>query len=190
MRGENIDKFVPCEKLIGTSPRARGKQQLEAASYRSQRNIPACAGKTPSAEERGKGCSEHPRVRGENSVRIFKSSMDKGTSPRARGKQSTRSRHFFAVRNIPACAGKTDQDLGYAIKREEHPRVRGENHAPNLGWYQGQGTSPRARGKLHPVFSRLGIVRNIPACAGKTPTPTRSFSPIRNIPACAGKTCK
>ena len=74
----------------------------------------------------------------------------------------------FKVRNIPACAGKT-YDFEYRHSdSEEHPRVRGENmHAVHAAG-KPNGTSPRARGKQIALDTTLDLVRNIPACAGKT----------------------
>ena len=61
--------------------------------------------------------------------------------------------------------------LGLLIANAEHPRVRGENGADNAAALTTAGTSPRARGKHAVLRSRLGVIRNIPACAGKTMSP-------------------
>ena len=47
--------------------------------------------------------------------------------------------------------------------RGENPYIRGQTVAID-------GTSPRARGKQSNVFIEKTLVRNIPACAGKTGT--------------------
>ena len=77
----------------------------------------------------------------------------------------------MSCRNIPACAGKTTSVWDCRQSMPEHPRVRGENlslsHADNVT----EGTSPRARGKPGPKATATPLLRNIPACAGKTGLP-------------------
>ena len=73
------------------------------------RNIPACAGKTSTASILTQGLPEHPRVRGENCEGRVSLSVYIGTSPRAQGKQKTVLAWCYFRRNIPACAGKTEE---------------------------------------------------------------------------------
>ena len=91
-----------------------------------------------------------------------------GTSPRARGKLGVLGGLVSAGRNIPACAGKTCAAAPSPQPDAEHPRVRGENSGmagfPTLT----EGTSPRARGKRSFQSISPLMMRNIPACAGKT----------------------
>ena len=116
--------------------------------------------------------SEHPRVRGENSIKSCVTSVTLGTSPRARGKRILHLFNLTPSRNIPACAGKTTSSGNPHPGDSEHPRVRGEN------WWQptddgGEvGTSPRARGKHDYDVAAIAEERNIPACAGKTGFPS------------------
>ena len=170
VRGENQQHHWPPLWCNGTSPRARGKHQHVKVGLGPIRNIPACAGKTANHERFGKKDREHPRVRGENGFRRSTALPDGGTSPRARGKPT---RNFVRVRferNIPACAGKTDCLWGLIGTPQEHPRVRGENRQPATAATVSAGTSPRARGKPAGYSPQHGRYRNIPACAGKTPT--------------------
>ena len=91
--------------------------------------------------------TEHPRVRGENNfVKILNNSLI-GTSPRARGKLHKGFLALGGVRNIPACAGKTNPAALGDPEKPEHPRVRGENFGNNNFIEKPEGTSPRARGK-------------------------------------------
>ena len=46
--------------------------------------------------------------------------------------------------------------------------MRGENMVETIADNQGEGTSPRARGKLTWSVDQEDDERNIPACAGKT----------------------
>ena len=92
----------------------------------------------------------------------------RGSSPRVRGKPMTWPHFatFFGL--IPACAGKTLIGDGRANDGEAHPRVCGENTFSAVHGEHPHGSSPRVRGKQIGEFSGAGLVRLIPACAGKT----------------------
>ena len=86
-RGENPAPPAPTNTYLGTSPRTRGKLGGATMEYRSDRNIPAHAGKTSP---------------------FFKTSPRAvGTSPRTRGKPEKIGCPTSSIRNIPAYAGKT-----------------------------------------------------------------------------------
>ena len=89
VRGENQLGVYHRVGAVGTSPRARGKLGVQAFHLFSNRNIPACAGKTRPPRGRFQACREHPRVRGENPCIRQPHPLRFGTSPRARGKQPT-----------------------------------------------------------------------------------------------------
>ena len=111
----------------GSSPRVRGKQTLQGLPGQIARLIPACAGKTGSADP-ADGCSRaHPRVCGENSIVTLVIESTKGSSPRVRGKPGRKHPKPHPGRLIPACAGKTF--FGETFKKQlgAHPRVCGEN---------------------------------------------------------------
>ena len=147
VRGENLWwKVIPI-LCPGTSPRARGKLAHNTTRRGQTGNIPACAGKTGCEFECFFERGEHPRVRGENCSRAKTSTAFRGTSPRARGKRRTWSRCVSHRRNIPACAGKTNNHTGLTSSSQEHPRVRGENSLFPVLVTSPSGTSPRARGK-------------------------------------------
>ena len=148
VRGENTTGVQWGHWADGTSPRARGKLRRGLRRWVRRRNIPACAGKTILFSHGGTLPEEHPRVRGENITLDIWAWGQCGTSPRARGKPP---------------------EIGcVCVTMQEHPRVRGENvtiiteNSPLLG------TSPRARGKPRGGGQGPSILRNIPACAGKT----------------------
>ena len=132
------------------------------------RNIPACAGKTTVRELDTETEKEHPRVRGENIDACDAIEIDPGTSPRARGKRLVQRFKRFCLRNIPACAGKTPFCSELCVLLQEHPRVRGENISEVIQLLRTTGTSPRARGKQTVLIHYTSVLRNIPACAGKT----------------------
>ena len=107
-------------------------------------------------------------MRGENLPENLFEFTQLGTSPRARGKRMFQPPQSGAQRNIPACAGKTSSVPIGEKNSAEHPRVRGENMMCDAEHIGLDGTSPRARGKLRCFRHLLTILRNIPACAGKT----------------------
>ena len=94
--------------------------------------------------------------------------VNRGSSPRGRGKQPGYPQAEAQNRLIPAWAGKT---LGIAFRARSspaHPRVGGENlkglvHVAGL-----IGSSPRGRGKHGRLEDRPLSHRLIPAWAGKT----------------------
>ena len=146
----------------------RGKHCPCRPHPRHHRNIPAYAGKTISRALCTVGSWEHPRVCGENAGEPCWNAASAGTSPRMRGKQVRIRQAGANRRNIPAYAGKTHPTYSGYTWAAEHPRVCGENSV--VGEYSNVvgGTSPRMRGKLTVVSGNTGIVRNIPAYAGKT----------------------
>ena len=127
VRGENTVTWEGVNGIPGTSPRARGKRLGEWHTPIDTGNIPACAGKTNHGRRRKSYNTEHPRVRGENAMSISPKATEKGTSPRARGKQEPCTLTNNYMRNIPACAGKTRLVSIVLGHEAEHPRVRGEN---------------------------------------------------------------
>ena len=86
-RGENRQPGRAPQPDSGTSPRTRGKLELQSWSDREQRNIPAHAGKTSPPRGTIAHYWEHPRARGENLDNANYSNVKEGTSPRTRGKQ-------------------------------------------------------------------------------------------------------
>ena len=112
---------------IGTSPRMRGKLNINSYGGDAMRNIPAYAGKTAILMLRLMLAKEHPRVCGENEARGLSTRNNSGTSPRMRGKLIEDVFLELRVRNIPAYAGKTYLDQYMSLAEEEHPRVCGEN---------------------------------------------------------------
>ena len=84
--GENVSKRPRRYRLPGSSPRVRGKPARSALRRRSQRLIPACAGKTAVTRASLIIQTAHPRVCGENALRQVYSLVDEGSSPRVRGK--------------------------------------------------------------------------------------------------------
>ena len=130
----------------GTPPRARGSRRLAATAGLRPRNTPACAGITGGRGRSAGRRPEHPRVRGDHSVRRSAWLWGRGTPPRARGSLDLLPRGRREQGNTPACAGITSARAARPSSGSEHPRVRGDHVgalADATGW---GGTPPRARG--------------------------------------------
>ena len=105
---------------------------------------------------------------GENSLSHTKNLDIFGSSPRGRGKRKLRLK-FCPIRGlIPAWAGKTQQVQDTLSLSRAHPRVGGENPAPQGGSGLQGGSSPRGRGKLRAARDARPPRGLIPAWAGKT----------------------
>ena len=169
--GENACRMSTFRSEGGSSPRGRGKRQVEPDRCAWRRLIPAWAGKTRLHRPTGRSCRAHPRVGGENYKQIDMDEARAGSSPRGRGKPSARTRSPAQRRLIPAWAGKTSSLQGVPARATAHPRVGGENWVARRATCPSLGSSPRGRGK--PEGPRRPHARGglIPAWAGKTHPP-------------------
>ena len=85
MRGEHYQARCQCSIQCGPSPHARGTLTPILARNLERRAIPACAGNTPFNGASAMPNSGHPRMRGEHSSAISRSTSSSGPSPHARG---------------------------------------------------------------------------------------------------------
>ena len=129
----------------------------------------------------------HPRVCGENRRRRTGPGFSGGSSPRVRGKQALPRLQAAQPGLIPAYAGKTLECDLHVRRSSAHPRVCGENGRADLAYPVLGGSSPRVRGK-RTVHERPWMTTGlIPACAGKTSTPTSRPCPPRAHPRVCGE---
>ena len=98
---------------VGSSPRARGKLAGQGIGFFGEGLIPACAGKTAPRIRPRRLRPAHPRVCGENLSRKSPGLSGKGSSPRVRGKLKRVKIGDVTAGLIPACAGKTLNDLEF-----------------------------------------------------------------------------
>ena len=168
--GENVGAFGDATRILGSSPRGRGKLLARAQSDMLQRLIPARAGKTSHPQARSYLLAAHPRAGGENLRDALEAFAFTGSSPRGRGKRQGPQCSLLFSRLIPARAGKTWKQTRRRQNDSAHPRAGGENGGlpgvPGMLY----GSSPRGRGK-RPMPRRLATMLGlIPARAGKTGT--------------------
>ena len=186
MRGDHAPSIAASSAALGTSPHARGPLSLPDLMRHILGNIPACAGTATSTSPRRTTRREHPRMRGDHLLRSSWESFRSGTSPHARGPRVHREAELRVDGNIPACAGTTSARGCTPTRRGEHPRMRGDHIGLGVLRALLRGTSPHARGPLGSYVRRGARRRNIPACAGTTPTVSCTSTISREHPRMRG----
>ena len=134
--------------MSGSSPLARGTQEVKRLRAERLRFIPACAGNSTWRISSTTGGSVHPRLRGELCITDSSKVPPRGSSPLARGTH---------LRN-------PQSNLPYPV----HPRLRGELEVNRQVLRTFDGSSPLARGTLIVFLLSLICLRFIPACAGNS----------------------
>ena len=166
--GENPTAASSRRARAGSSPRGRGKLAGGPCLGGGCGLIPARAGKTSLLRTYLMRSRAHPRAGGENGQRRPRCTSDLGSSPRGRGKRSTRCPRREWRGLIPARAGKTERGSSPLYASSAHPRAGGENDRVRHAGPSRHGSSPRGRGK-RPCHCTQRVVRGlIPARAGKT----------------------
>ena len=155
----SISRFIPAcgelskpswaiVQLDGSSPLARGTQDLDRLGYVADRFIPAYAGNSGYSYQAGGYITVHPRLRGELLATDGFPPQITGSSPLTRGTQdfAVYSHDFVTV----------------------HPRLRGELRWCHLWSSDHVGSSPLTRGTRQRFFASRHATRFIPAYAGNS----------------------
>ena len=179
--GNKLDRVKSCIPQ-GLSPRARGKHRYSIDGTADKGPIPAGAGETHCRVTISKRLGAYPRGRGGNEPILAFAAIDRGLSPRARGKRRQRSLSASWSGPIPAGAGETDRVINDIKTNGAYPRGRGGNTN-----YTGEqkavlGLSPRARGKHNAAPSSADYSGPIPAGAGETYSPATRTQWCRAYP--------
>ena len=151
----------------GTSPRVRGKPPKSRIEDRNHRYIPARAGEADGKTGRFRAARVHPRACGGSGPVGFEPTTACGTSPRVRGKRSSQTNRFYAIRYIPARAGEAFSTASILLPARVHPRACGGSTAGERFRPAGEGTSPRVRGKRSRMGRKDSKGGYIPARAGE-----------------------
>ena len=106
-RGDHLGSGKTVASLQGSSPLARGPHTEESVSEYARGLIPARAGTTCDASYWDSGFWAHPRSRGDHVPAVRFKLTGPGSSPLARGPQSTNERGTSERGLIPARAGTT-----------------------------------------------------------------------------------
>ena len=109
MRGEHVIAVAAAAVTEGSSPHARGAQEVVAKENPIPGIIPACAGSTWARPPTRPWPGDHPRMRGEHAFRYGFLYESEGSSPHARGARLCNHRPNCLRGIIPACAGSTDK---------------------------------------------------------------------------------
>ena len=152
----------------GSSPRVRGTGNTTLTMRFGIRFIPACAGNSDRGPYASRQAAVHPRVCGEQPVRIRSIGPNPGSSPRVRGTAKLNRDYLGAVRFIPACAGNRSTARTTSIRTAVHPRVCGEQSHFVTQRPVIPGSSPRVRGTVRRFVFCGTTNRFIPACAGNS----------------------
>ena len=134
-------------RLLGLSPRGRGKPICLRSLQGGNRSIPAWAGETAVNRFYPVFATVYPRVGGGNDLAGVEPPAAEGLSPRGRGKQVMRPGEDAYVGSIPAWAGETNDNAPEQPLSAVYPRVGGGNPHSFHSGHRAQGLSPRGRGK-------------------------------------------
>ena len=138
-----------CRRGVGSSPLARGLHMVKRNGERDWGIIPARAGFTGTRPGRTASAGDHPRSRGVYLSRWLAGTRTVGSSPLARGLQTSLTCGRLPVRIIPARAGFTSRTPCSSRPRRDHPRSRGVYSSNSCTRLVNAGSSPLAWGLRH-----------------------------------------
>ena len=131
------------------------------------RITPAGAGKSGSISMKQAANKDHPRGCGEKFRRNARTTRNKGSPPRVRGKEAAHVPDSVLWRITPAGAGKSEDFVRQLKSDGDHPRRCGEK-PPNFPQFSHiWGSPPQVRGKERPQRMGKRGCRITPAGAGK-----------------------
>ena len=133
----SISRFIPAcgelskpswaiVQLDGSSPLARGTQDLDRLGYVADRFIPAYAGNSWRLRYSCGLVPVHPRLRGELGFYGGNAMKYIGSSPLTRGTPRREEAMCSEARFIPAYAGNSSIKIFFIGYLPVHPRLRGE----------------------------------------------------------------
>ena len=105
--GEDSGMVYSDIKTGETPPRMRGRPPRRSEQWILLRNTPAYAGKTITCAKGSPVSEKHPRVCGEDQIRVLNRILPEETPPRMRGRLYQICTNICKIRNTPAYAGKT-----------------------------------------------------------------------------------
>ena len=111
---------------VGSPPRVRGTVLRPDPLLGLQRITPACAGNSRHSPPSTSLITDHPRVCGEQMLRVLPGPPSSGSPPRVRGTVDLWGNGAAVYRITPACAGNSLRATRYWQKFWDHPRVCGE----------------------------------------------------------------
>ena len=128
--GEKRSGWPRACRSRGSSPRVRGKASVGLLLVAELGIIPAGAGKSMTPWNMTLVAQDHPRGCGEKNSLRQAFQIQKGSSPRVRGKDASQGSHALRAGIIPAGAGKSAGLSGVSGSLDDHPRGCGEKRKP------------------------------------------------------------
>ena len=144
----------------------RGTGGVRRNGVEIDRFIPAYAGNSAVPPIFFDRSTVHPRVCGEQPLRMMMDAQSHGSSPRMRGTEPMPGARPAQRRFIPAYAGNRTGAARVSGYPTVHPRVCGEQSTTLIFHCLTSGSSPRMRGTDTPFSGPLLPPRFIPAYAG------------------------
>ena len=165
----------------------RGALLVGGFAAACRRIIPADAGSTAGAAVEDTDRPDHPRGCGEHQQGFAAKQAAAGSSPRMRGAQPQWQSIFLTVWIIPADARSTGAETRHLNGLGDHPRGCGEHGVLTEEDKQYTGSSPRMRGARHRRGIDSALPGIIPADAGSTGDPGRSWCRSTDHPRGCGE---
>ena len=125
----------------------RGKAKSPVSADLVPGITPAYAGKSGKGSGGIGAAEDHPRLCGEKPESPMPSLRCPGSPPPMRGKGRAFALLLLVVRITPAYAGKSHRLPVDTVLCQDHPRLCGEKHTPDLPHTCDQGSPPPMRGK-------------------------------------------
>ena len=160
-----------CPPYPGSPPLARGTDEFADQRRKHTRITPACAGNRQSARWCTLRRKDHPRLRGEQTLRAWRCFSRRGSPPLARGTAIYTALPPATRRITPACAGNRFRLRQGVWVCRDHPRLRGEQCRCRHTRPRAPGSPPLARGTVIALMPCAIRTRITPACAGNRDYP-------------------
>ncbi len=168
MGGEQTNPAALTTPNVGSSPHGRGTVHgclVDAAPFRF---IPAWAGNRPFKAAEFWQDAVHPRMGGEQALKLGLSISVPGSSPHGRGTVAAGPAGGGSRRFIPAWAGNRLSSPAGEVGSSVHPRMGGEQALLALISRTADGSSPHGRGTVMEAKGSFIRHRFIPAWAGNS----------------------
>ena len=167
--GADVQIAQGVKSLQGSSPRVRGRPAACSSPATGDGLIPASAGQTHFLHRCHRLARAHPRECGADLHRRSATFVNRGSSPRVRGRRTRPTCRSCRLGLIPASAGQTYPFPSCKLSSTAHPRECGADAAKHSEILRRQGSSPRVRGRLDHLRRPRQDRGLIPASAGQTP---------------------
>ena len=148
---------------------------------------PACAGNRYNYKVTTQMHRDHPRLRGEQLLRLMDGKHLVGSPPLARGTEQICLSKRERAGITPACAGNRCRLIRCDGVRGDHPRLRGEQCKVYVANCSDRGSPPLARGTDVFVSAECATAGITPACAGNSRPELHRYRHCRDHPRLRGE---